>query len=229
VSLNGKLILFGGSNTMHCFNDTWVLELAVEDGKLVAIWTMLLEGTQRLAPPARAGQTACLVGTSLYIFGGCHVSDVFNDVWKLDLTGPLGYLCWEDFQCDGTPPSPRVGHAAVVLGDRIILCGGRGSATKGAIGKYATDNDGLASMQGLTFFQSGFAMLDTTSRKWLSIQHPVVEQSMDSDDAFNCVPRVREHRTGHVMMPARNGCLLLIGGLGYDGVFQNDLSLVSMF
>ena len=229
VALNGKLILFGGSNTTHCFNDTWLLELVLEEGRLVAVWTLLLDGERSAAPPPRAGQTACLVKSCLYIFGGCHVSEVFNDVWKLDLTAPGGFLRWEEFKCQGTPPSPRVGHAAVVLGDRIILSGGRGSATRGAIGKYATDKDSLASMQGLTFFQSGFAMLDTSSRKWLPIQHAVMEDTDGDTNSCDRVTHVREHRTGHAMMPARNGCLLLIGGLGYDGVFQNDLSLVSMF
>jgi hypothetical protein len=229
VALNGKLILFGGSNTTHCFSDTWLLELVLEEGRLVAVWTLLLDGERSAAPPPRAGQTACLVKSCLYIFGGCHVSEVFNDVWKLDLTAPGGFLRWEEFKCQGTPPSPRVGHAAVVLGDRIILSGGRGSATRGVIGKYATDKDSLASMQGLTFFQSGFAMLDTSSRKWLPIQHAVMEDTDGDTNSCDRVTHVREHRTGHAMMPARNGCLLLIGGLGYDGVFQNDLSLVSMF
>jgi hypothetical protein len=229
VALNGKLILFGGSNTTHCFNDTWLLELVLEEGRLVAVWTLLLDGERSAGPPPRAGQTACLVKSCLYIFGGCHVSEVFNDVWKLDLTAPGGFLRWEEFKCRGTPPAPRVGHAAVVLGDRIILSGGRGSATRGAIGKYATDKDSLASMQGLTFFQSGFAMLDTSSRKWLPIQHAVMEDTDGDTNSCDRVTHVREHRTGHAMMPARNGCLLLIGGLGYDGVFQNDLSLVSMF
>ena len=28
VAWRGKLILFGGSNTQHCFNDTWVLDVS---------------------------------------------------------------------------------------------------------------------------------------------------------------------------------------------------------
>ena len=229
VALDGKLILFGGSNTTHCFNDTWSMELSVENDKLVATWTLLLDGDKLPAPPARAGQTASLVGTSLYIFGGCHISEVFNDVWKLDLRPASGELRWERIIASGTPPAPRVGHAAVVLGDRIMLCGGRGSAQADSRGKYASDDDGLASMQGLTFFQSGFAMLDTTARRWLPFQYPTMEETDGDMMCCDRITHVREHRTGHVMMPARNGCLLLIGGLGYDGIFQNDLSLVSLF
>ena len=230
VAFDGKLLLFGGSNTTHCFADTWLLELTQEQGKLIATWTLLSDGNGKGCPPPRAGQTASLVGSALFIFGGCHISEVFNDVWKLDVVGvPKEKLRWEEFKVVGTPPSPRVGHAAVVLGDRIILCGGRGSSMKGTVGKYATGDEGLASMQGLTFFQSGFCMLDTTARKWLPVQHPVIEPSDGEKNSCDRITHVREHRTGHVMMPARNGCLLLIGGLGYNGNFQNDLSLVSLF
>lgn len=234
VAFDGKLLLFGGSNTTHCFADTWLLEISQEQGRFIATWTLLIDGAHHgigSCPPPRAGQTASLVGSSLFIFGGCHISEVFNDVWKLDVVGvPKEKLRWEEFKVTGIPPSPRVGHAAVVLGDRIILCGGRGSALAGTVGKYATGEEGLASMQGLTFFQSGFCMLDTTARKWLPVQHPVIDENDGEATALGkSRAHVREHRTGHVMMPARNGCLLLIGGLGFDGNFQNDLSLVSLF
>ena len=234
VAFDGKLLLFGGSNTTHCFADTWLLEISQEQGRFIATWTLLIDGAHHgigSCPPPRAGQTASLVGSSLFIFGGCHISEVFNDVWKLDVVGvPKEKLRWEEFKVTGIPPSPRVGHAAVVLGDRIILCGGRGSALAGTVGKYATGEEGLASMQGLTFFQSGFCVLDTTARKWLPVQHPVIDENDGEATALGkSRAHVREHRTGHVMMPARNGCLLLIGGLGFDGNFQNDLSLVSLF
>jgi|AntAceMinimDraft_12_1070368.scaffolds.fasta_scaffold30469_2 hypothetical protein len=105
VAWRGKLILFGGSNTQHCFNDTWVLDVGVcadkggddpaaaranvgdlkkKPSRLVATWSKVdICETQR--PPSRAGQTVSLVGDSLYVFGGCHISDVFNDLWTLDL------------------------------------------------------------------------------------------------------------------------------------------------
>ena len=69
------------------------------------------------------------MGESLYVFGGCHISDVFNDLWKLDLS--VEPPRWEELHVGGTPPAPRVGHAAVVLGDRIVFSGGRGSPTAG--------------------------------------------------------------------------------------------------
>jgi len=72
----------------------------------------------------------------------------------------------------GTPPAPRVGHAAVVLGDRIVFSGGRGSPTAGASGTYATADQGLATMQGLTFFEVG--------RCRLTVSKPVLKAPMVS-------------------------------------------------
>ena len=96
---------------------------------------------------------------------------MFNDLWTLDLSQPKPK--WRELRVSGTPPAPRVGHAAVVLGDRIVFSGGRGSPTVGASGTYATADQGLATMQGLTFFEGGFAMLDVSRERWMPIQHPI--------------------------------------------------------
>ena len=39
---------------------------------------------------------------------------------------------------------------------------------------------------------------------------------------------VREHRTGHVMMLAPQG-IILVGGLGYNARFQSDVQTVKLF
>ena len=240
VSWNGKLVLFGGSNTQHCFNDTWVLDVSVNpresmgSRRLLATWKKLKLGGD-VRPPSRAGQTVSLVGDALYVFGGCHISDVFNDLWRLDLR--TSAPTWEKFTVAGTPPAPRVGHAAVVLGDRIVFSGGRGSPTAGASGTYATADQGLATMQGLTFFEGGFAMLDISRGTWMPIQHPnrnnhVYLRGDDDPDAdmeeAGAEDEVWEHRTGHVMVPAKDG-LLVIGGLAYNGEFQNDVQHIRVF
>jgi hypothetical protein len=130
-----------------------------------------------------------------------------------------------------------VGHAAVVLGDRIVFSGGRGSPTAGASGTYATADQGLATMQGLTFFEGGFAMLDISRGTWMPIQHPnrnnhVYLRGDDDPDAdmeeAGAEDEVWEHRTGHVMVPAKDG-LLVIGGLAYNGEFQNDVQHIRVF
>ena len=303
VAWRGKLILFGGSNTQHCFNDVWLLDVSQEpersaaagadgaDGaagaadavappqtsgagggrkssRLVATWHRV-DICESARPPSRAGQTVSLVGDSLYVFGGCHISDVFNDLWTLDLSRPAP--AWRELVVSGTPPAPRVGHAAVVLGDRIVFSGGRGSPSAGSSGTFATADQGLATMQGLTFFEGGFAMLDVSRRAWMPIQHPIrggggieptaaaprdvvgVDVDLEMADAepaahagdaeLSSSPAsgvggvgggapaeggVWEHRTGHVMVPAKDG-LLVIGGLAYNGEFQNDVQHIKVF
>ena len=86
-------------------------------------------------------------------------------------------------------------------------------------------------MQGLTFFEGGFAMLDISRQKWMPIQHPnrsVYMRNEDDDDVDMESEGVWEHRTGHVMVPAKDG-LLVIGGLAYNGEFQNDVQHIKVF
>lgn len=227
VSWRGNLLLFGGSNTQSCFNDTWLLEVSADGDNLVATWQKL-KLQNYSAPPTRAGQTVSLVGDRLYVFGGCHISDVFNDLWMLDLSEPTPR--WRELHPAGIPPAPRVGHAAVVLGDRIIFSGGRGSPTDGANGTFATADQGLATMQGLTFFDGGFAILDISTMTWLPVQHPE-KHAADGhycDDEEMEDDKVWEHRTGHVMVPTKDG-LLVIGGLAFNGEFQNDVQQIRIF
>jgi len=231
VSWRGKLVLFGGSNPQHTFNDTWILDVSAPVSgsmrQLQATWRKLKDRTG-VRPPVRAGHTASLVGDFLYVFGGSSGNIACNDLWKLDLSAPE--LRWEELHATGTPPTPRLGHAAVVLGDRIVISGGRGSPTAGAIGKfmYATDLE-HATLAGNTFFAGGFAVLDITGGRWLPIQHPERNVNVQNDDDDGDVLEwVWEHRSGHVMVPAEHG-LLIIGGLGYNGEFLNDVQRVGMF
>ena len=44
VAWRGKLILFGGSNTQHCFNDVWLLDVSQEPERSAAagaVWSAL--------------------------------------------------------------------------------------------------------------------------------------------------------------------------------------------
>jgi len=126
VSWRGKLVLFGGTDGQHRYNDTWVLDVSVPAGgstrQLLATWTELQVNAD-VRPAHRMGHTGSLVGDSLYVFGGWGMSDApINDLWKLDLSAPEPR--WQELHVSGTPPAPRHGHAAVVLGDRIVFSGG---------------------------------------------------------------------------------------------------------
>ena len=185
-------------------------------------------------PPSRTDETASLVGDSLYVFGGFDDKDddLKNDLWKLDLSAPEPR--WEELHVTGTPPSPHDDHAAVVIGDRIVFCGGRCRPNvAGNTLKIAVDQHGNN-----TFYEGGFAMLDITRGRWLQIQHPthsvydedgnLLSTTTDEPDNDDDDERMWEYRTGHVMVPAQRG-LLVIGGLGYLGDMLNDVLHVGLF
>ena len=262
VSWRGMLVIFGGGNphTDQDFDDTWILDVSVPVGgsmrQLLATWRKLgyRDGVR---PPALSSHTGSLVGDSLYVFGGCIPYHCYNDIWKLDLSAPEPR--WEELHVTGTPPPPRVSHAAVVLGDRIVFCGGRGPHAAAAMGKHAP------TLGGHGFFMGGFDMLEFARGRWLPTQR--VTRSIDvhndggddggddsgdhsgdagsddggddgsddgstdggDDDEDNDVHvRTWEHRSGHVMVAAEHG-LLVIGGIGYTGEFQDDVLHVGLF
>ena len=257
---NGKLLVFGGSNTNTCFNDFWECTLERTDEAcpfaITATWKLLCRPAHRqqayeTMPCPRAGATLCVVNDVAYLFGGCRVSTTFNDLWKFDLS-ETSDMVWEKVQTTGITPTPRVGHSMVTIGNRLIIQGGRGMQPDSPLpGKMSTR--GLAAMQGLVFYESGFSVLDLSKMNWLPRQYPKVaakeeeeekedqnkgkdeslllttttieqqQQQQDSDDV-----NVREHRTGHVMMLAPQG-IILIGGLGYNSRFQSDVQRVKLF
>ena len=104
---------------------------------------------------------------------------------------------------------------------------------------------GLAALQGLIFYESGFSVLDLSKMNWLPKQYPKLarreeaerfeeEEEEGEDGTFTITKQssdnvnVREHRTGHAMMLAPQG-IALIGGLGYNARFQSDVQLVKLF
>ena len=257
---NGKLLVFGGSNTNTCFNDFWECTLERTDEEcpfaITATWKLLSLANRRQVyetmPCPRAGATLCVVNDVAYLFGGCRVSTTFNDLWKFDLS-ETSDMVWEKVQTTGITPTPRVGHSMVTIGNRLIIQGGRGMQPDSPLpGKMSTR--GLAAMQGLVFYESGFSVLDLSKMNWLPSQYPKVaakeeeeeeEQNKGKDKSLLLITttieqqqeeeeedlddvNVREHRTGHVMMLAPQG-IILIGGLGYNSRFQSDVQRVKLF
>ncbi|CAJ1410664.1 unnamed protein product [Effrenium voratum] len=87
-------------------------------------------------PCARGGHTATLVGPTdpqkpsarIIIFGGhydggSNVGFVYlNDTHVLDIDENI----WTVPRCRGTAPEPRYGHAAALVGSRVVYFGGKG-------------------------------------------------------------------------------------------------------
>jgi hypothetical protein len=73
------------------------------------------------SPPARYNHTATLVGgTRMFIFGGWNGKKYYNDLYYLDLEG----MAWTICETSGPAPSPRQGHAAILIGNNLVIQGG---------------------------------------------------------------------------------------------------------
>ena len=58
--------------------------------------------------------------TIICSFGGCGAPGDFNDTWSFNISTRK----WTELQCTGSIPSPRRGHAAVVIDDIMYVFGG---------------------------------------------------------------------------------------------------------
>ena len=57
--------------------------------------------------------------------GGYDGQHYFNDTWSFDISTRK----WTELQCTGSIPSPRAGHAAVLVDDVMYVFGGYTGAT----------------------------------------------------------------------------------------------------
>jgi Galactose oxidase, central domain len=58
--------------------------------------------------------------TILCRFGGTDDQHYFNDTWSFDISTRT----WTELRCTGSIPSPRSGHAAVLVDDVMYVFGG---------------------------------------------------------------------------------------------------------
>ncbi|KPP73720.1 kelch domain-containing protein 3-like [Scleropages formosus] len=74
-------------------------------------------------PGARDGHSACVLGKTMYIFGGYEqLADCFsNDIHKLDTTT----MAWSLVNARGTPARWRDFHSATIIGTKMFVFGGR--------------------------------------------------------------------------------------------------------
>lgn len=114
------MVIFGGYDGAQEFSDISVMQIS-EDG-LFCEWSQpqLLGGTK---PGPVCQHTSCVYedGPSMVVYGG-YRSEVglLSEVWVLDLHR-LYWSCPEYF---GTPPEPRRGHGAGMVGSNMYVFGG---------------------------------------------------------------------------------------------------------
>lgn len=120
-----RLYIFGG---YYCSSDLEV-EYNLHDLYILHLDTLMFEKIEAINPPeARCHHTANLIGSTMYVFGGCKISylskEGFNDMHKIDLDNEEN-LEWQRVDPQSKLPEPRYGHLALHLGKYILVNGGR--------------------------------------------------------------------------------------------------------
>ncbi len=125
------IVLFGGSYPAMALNDTWILEPQTGAGTVdddARPWFVQVQPDGPVPLP-RAGHAAVTVDRRhLLIFGGnTSESTLAPDLWCLDTAagGARQRFAWSEVAVRGLRPSARIGHSAVVLGQSVLIYGGR--------------------------------------------------------------------------------------------------------
>jgi len=159
------LSLYGELQQAKLVCKTWhliVLRIIVQ--KQRAFYDSVCNGTfhfetipQRSRIPPRYSHSSCVVGSSMYVFGGCSSSNTaFNDVYELDLKEHK----WSKLRLSGPPPPPKECVSMVVHGNKIILFGGWCLSPRSGIVANAR-------------FHNGVNILDVASLTWSTPFNPM--------------------------------------------------------
>lgn len=108
--VDGKLIIFGGSDGGECFNDVWLYNIEKHEWHAAPV-----SGTFR-----RLSHTATIVGSYLFVIGGHDGTEYANDVLLLNLV----QMAWDKRKVYGLPPSGRGYHGTVLHDSRLLTIGG---------------------------------------------------------------------------------------------------------
>ncbi|CAM6044702.1 unnamed protein product [Sphagnum compactum] len=111
------LIMFGGEDSKgHKMNDLHILDL--KSLMWLPLHTTSCRGT---GPSPRSKHVAAMYDDRfLLLFGGASKSKPLNDIYALDFET----MEWSRLKSKGASPSPRAGHAGVLVGDKWYIVGG---------------------------------------------------------------------------------------------------------
>ncbi|CAG9313552.1 unnamed protein product [Blepharisma stoltei] len=130
-----RLLIFGGLYTSSKrFNDTYILHVPSITWSQPPNQKSGREPdnspSQIGAPEPRAFCTASLIDKKVYIFGGYggvyYQSKAFNDIYMLNIEN----WEWSKIEATGQVPEPRTGHAACVIGSKLLIFGGCSNNTQ---------------------------------------------------------------------------------------------------
>ena len=114
MSKSNELIVFGGVKGSKWLNSVSVLN--------ITRWKWSSPKIIGPAPKPRSYHSATALGdgTRIVVFGGNDATSSFNSVHVLD-TGDDQWK-WSNPSVKGSPPSPRTGHSATLMGDGKTIC-----------------------------------------------------------------------------------------------------------
>ncbi|BFI15065.1 hypothetical protein MPTK1_5g09080 [Marchantia polymorpha subsp. ruderalis] len=114
-----KMIIFGGFDGTKDFSDVSVLNISEDES---CQWSQ--PASVHGAKPGPVCQhTSCLYenGPYMVVFGGYRSSvGLLNELWFLD----VHWMLWSSPEYFGTPPVPRRGHGAAIIGTKMFVFGG---------------------------------------------------------------------------------------------------------
>ena len=142
VVCDGSMVIYGGNDGSRLFDDSWMLSVRLSapapiahvsqlpPSRLAQLTDALLEwrpvdylGTP---PSPRSGHSCVLHGSEMLVFGGGEGwgGHCFNDLHSGHVDVKSGSIVWVRPSSTGTPPPPRSGHSASLVGERMFVFGG---------------------------------------------------------------------------------------------------------
>ncbi|XP_021547805.1 kelch domain-containing protein 3 isoform X1 [Neomonachus schauinslandi] len=163
VLIDDTVFLWGGRNdTEGACNVLYAFDVNAHKWS-----TPRVSGT---VPGARDGHSACVLGKTMYIFGGYEqLADCFsNDIHKLDTST----MTWTLICTKGNPARWRDFHSATMLGSHMYVFGGRADR----FGPFHSNNE---------IYCNRIRVFDTRTEAWLDCPPtPVLPEGRRSHSAF---------------------------------------------
>lgn len=122
VVFKHDIYLFGGfigGHNPHYSQDLYKFDLTNVSYRLIK--------TSGSAPPPRSDHSAQMLAQLMLVFGGISGENQYlNDLFALD----MNKMEWTCVRTQGERPSERIGHAAAISGEDLLVLGGHEEASK---------------------------------------------------------------------------------------------------
>lgn len=227
VVYGGKMIIFGGHGANVYLND--LLELNLDTFE----WRRIHGGGQ--APTPRWQPSMVVWRGELVIFGGCDSNAFLNDLYAFNIE----HRFWRNLPIDdySIPPTPRMHHGAVVVGESMFIFGGQTvDAIKNDLFEYSFE---LSCWNFVGVFEDNFrrnfACVEFNGKMLImggysgGPHNDIIQYNTESGSWAKLVTKEGQSpskRSGHTANIYGNK-MVVFGGLGSDGS-QNDLYELSM-